>query len=224
MNKLIISFLALLSTSVFSQVKFGLKFSPNLSITGVRSDSVWDKNKVGTRFVGGMFADFSLTDNVAFHLGLEYAPKKVSLKYNDITSSYNLQYIQVPIGLKFYTNEFADRFKLYFLLDPNLAFKISEKSNKDNDKFTTGNYQVDLVKYADSQGKNAFQFFDIGINVGIGTEVRVGEATYLFGGFSYNRGLINAMNPLLKDPNNTKFSDIARVTTNLINLDLGIKF
>lgn len=218
MKKIIISLAIMMLSPIMGQVKFGLKFSPNLSFTSVRSDSVFSKSGLGGRFIGGMFVDINITDNAAFHIGGEYAPKKISLMTNDTTTSYNLQYIQVPFGLKFFTNEFADRFKIYFLIDPNLAFKISEKSNSDN------NYKLDLVKYADSKNKKAFNFFDVGINIGAGTEIKIGESTFVFAGISYNRGLINALNPLLKDPKNVSYSKLGRVTNGLLNLDLGIKF
>lgn len=220
MKKIIISLSIILAIPMFSQVKFGLKVSPNVSLTSVKSDSInFDKGSAGLRFIGGMFIDVSITDNVAFHLGGEYAPKKLSLIIDSVKSAYSVQYIQVPFGLKFYTNEFADRFKIYFLLDPNLAFKISEKSASSNSK--TG---YDIVKYADTKNKKAFNFFDFGINLGAGTEIKVGESTYLFGGLSYNRGLINTINPLLKDPKGVSMTKLARVTNGLVNLDLGIKF
>lgn len=223
MRKIIFTLCILLSTSIFSQVKFGLKFSPNVSLTSVHADSAWKSNAAGMRFVGGVFADISLTDNAAFNIGLEYAPKRIGLKFNDTTSSYNLQYVQIPVGLKFFTNEFADRFKIYFLLAPNLALKIAEKSSSGNQKYSSGDYSVDLVKYADEKKKSAFNFFDIGLNLGVGTEIRVGESTHLFGGFSYNRGLINAINLSLDGPNGKLYKE-ARINTGAINLDLGIKF
>jgi hypothetical protein len=225
MRKIIFTLCVLLSTSIFSQVKFGLKFSPNVSLTSVHADSAWKSNAAGMRFVGGMFADISLTDNAALNIGLEYAPKRIGLKFDETTSSYNLQYVQLPIGLKFFTNEFADRFKIYFLFAPNLALKVAEKSSSGNQKYiaNSGDYTIDIVKYADEKKKSAFNLFDIGLNFGVGTEIRVGESTHLFGGFSYNRGLINAIN-LSLDGANGKLYKEARINTGSINLDLGIKF
>lgn len=226
MKKIIFTLSILLSTSIFSQVKFGLKFSPNVSLTSVRSDTAWESNSAGIRYIGGLFADISLTDNAALNLGLEYSPKRIGLAFNGLESSYNLQYVQLPIGLKFFTNEFADRFKAYFLFAPNLALKISERSSSNNTKYIAASkdYRVDLVKYAKEEGRDAFNLFDVGLNFGAGTEIRIGESTHLFGGLSYSRGLINAINVRLKDQAQEDINDQARVITGLINLDLGIKF
>ncbi|HTF80767.1 MAG TPA: outer membrane beta-barrel protein [Cytophagales bacterium] len=226
MKKIIFTLSILLSTALFGQIKFGLKISPNVSLTSVRSDSLWERNSAGMRFVGGIFADISLTDNAALNVGLDFAPKRVGLKLDEKTSSYNLQYLHLPVGLKFFTNEFADRFKIYFLIAPSLALKISERSSANNDKYIAGSddYTVDLVKYADSKNKSAFNIFDIGLNFGVGTEMRVGESTHIFGGFSYNRGLVNTINLTLKDSQDNYLYKTAKVTTGIINLDLGIKF
>lgn len=226
MKKIIFALSILLSTPIFSQVKFGLKLAPNVSLTSVRSDTAWASNSASIRYIGGLFADISLTDNAAINIGLEYAPKRIGLKFNDIKSSYNLQYVQLPVGLKFFTNEFADRFKIYFLFAPNLALKIAERSSDKNEKYIAAdkNYKIDLVKYAKGEGRDAFNLFDVGLNFGAGTEIRVGESTHLFGGLSYSRGLVNAINVRLKDQGAQSIDDQARVITGLINLDLGIKF
>jgi hypothetical protein len=157
--------------------------------------------------VFGPVYDHFITDNYSFSTGLLYAPKRVGLERrhpNDPTKnraeSYNLQYLQLPATLKLFTNELALDTRIFFQLGGITEIKINEKPMNKVDPIVT-----------------RFQFFDVSLHLGAGVEHRLSYNTILFGGFFYNRGLINAA---AKTPE----LDGLRINNDLLGLDLGIKF
>lgn len=163
---------------------------------------------VGGRFVFGPVYDHFLSDNYSISTGLLYAPKRVGLEIrhpNDATKnrteSYNLQYLQVPAALKLFTNELALDTRIFFQLGGLMEIKINEKPQN----------KVDPIV-------DRFQFFDVGLHLGAGVEHRLGYNTILFGGFFYNRGLINAA------ATTVEMEDKLRIHNDLLGLDLGVKF
>lgn len=193
-----------------AQSKLGIKFSPTLSTNRIKyegSDASFSSDGVGGRFVFGPVYDHFLTDNYSFSTGILYAPKRVGLEFkdnansaNNRTESYNLQYLQIPLTLKLFTNELALDTRVFFQLGGIAEVKINEKpSNKVNP----------VVE--------RFQFFDVGLHLGAGVEHRLSYNTVLFGGFFYNRGLVNAA---AKVPG---YDDL-RINNDILGLDLGVKF
>lgn len=190
--------------TVFAQNKVGLKFSPNLSFNRISSDSDNDSfssNGIGGRFIFGPTFDYFLAENYFISSGVFYAPKRVGIEANTVEQSYNLQYIQIPVTLKLYTNELALDTRVYFQLGGLLEFKINEKDNQ------AGPPIIESLK--------AYDFSTV---LGTGVEYQIGINTTLYGGISYNRGLINVVkeqSALVQE-----FS----VKNDLLNLDIGIKF
>lgn len=215
-------FLILVIVSLFvntlviaQETKFGIRFAPNLALNAVKGDNI-EKNGIGARFGAGIFADFPLKDNVYFSTGLNFTSKRIDVKTDsDLKSVYNLQYIQLPLSIKFYTNEVADKMKIYFSVGGTLETKIAEKAKKDD---------FPLKANAESQDKPLFFFLDAGMLLGAGVEYQAGTSTALFAGLSYNRSLLNNINPTLKDKDGKKIASDVRLSTSLISLDLGVKF
>jgi hypothetical protein len=172
----------------------------------------------------GPFADFAINDNVTFTTGIWYSPRAVFLSrsVNSISakSQYNLQYIMLPAYFKFYTNEIANDMRLYFTLGGTLDFKIAEKK--------VGDDNVGLKDpIAVNEDKPLFNFMDASILMATGVEFNLKDVTNLFVGISYNRGLLNIINPFLKyDINGTSYkpADYLSIKNNLLSLDLGVKF
>ncbi len=193
-----------------AQSKLGIKFSPTLSTNRIKyegSDYAFSSDGVGGRFVFGPIYDHFLTDNYSISTGLLYAPKRVGLEIRrtgeaNTTESYNLQYLQVPVTLKLFTNELALDTRVFFQLGGLMEVKINEKP---------GNKVNPVV--------DRFQFFDVGLHLGVGVEHRLGYNTILFGGFFYNRGLINAAAKTTID-----MADDLKIHNDLLGLDLGVKF
>lgn len=207
-NLLLILFLSL-SFSAFSQFKIGFQFSPILSsnrIDFTSDDLDLETDGTGLKVAMGPFADIQLTDNYYVNVGLFYASKRVGIeqRYKDGTppnkEEYNLQYVQLPVSMKLYTNEVSLDKRIYFQFGAAFEFNVEEKK-KDN------------VIVED------FRLFDTSLLAGLGMEYQIGTSTMLFGGISYHRGLVN----IISDAVDGLGGDLT-MKNDYIALDLGIKF
>jgi hypothetical protein len=237
MKKLLLISILVSSTviGIFAQsgssrsVKFGFKFSPCVSYARVIDKD--DKDGIdfkrggsSVKMVVGPYIDFGLNENVTFTTGLWYSPRSVVLsgKYTDAfgnsstsTSQYNLQYLMVPLYFKFYTNEITSGMKIYFTLGGSFDIKLVEKKNGDDN--------LGLLEAAKGEGRALFNYIDASTLVGTGVEYNLKDVLTIFGGISYNRGLVNTVNPILEINGNKPYQHIA-IKNNLISLDLGVKF
>lgn len=193
----------------FTQVKIGLQLSPVLSSNRVetQSDQYTLKNDGSKlKFKLGVIVDLPLSDNYYFSTGLLYVPKRVALKATEtltnitIAEEYNLQYLQIPLTMKLYTNEISLDTRLFFNLGANAEIAISEKFDKDN------------VIIED------FKFFDMSLVLGAGIEYKLGTNTTVYGAIVYNRGLVNPIGDALD------VGEKILLKNDMISLDLGIKF
>jgi hypothetical protein len=201
-----------LSAGAQAQIKVGLKFSPTLATNRVEVDSDTlsiDSDGVGLKFVFGPTIDYFFGDNYAFSTGLLYAPKRIGLDINTTAEanqsfsdkqSYNLQYLQIPATVKLFTNELALDTRMYFQMGGLFEIKINEKGTDEDNAY------LENVRP-----------FDFGLHLGAGVERRMGYNTVLFGGFFYNRGLINAAGEPVNDID-------LKINNDLLGLDLGVKF
>lgn len=211
-------------------IRFGFKFSPTVSYARVvdkdDNDNVDFKHSGATmRMIIGPYIDFGLTENVTFSSGIWFSPRSAifsAKNKKDIaggtstsTSQYNLQYLMVPLYFKFYTNEITSGMKIYFTLGGTFDVKLVEKKKGDDN--------VGLLAYAKEEGRPLFNYIDASALLGAGVEYNLKDIVTVFGGFSYNRGLVNAINPLLEMGGNKIYKNIA-IKNNLIGLDLGVKF
>lgn len=237
MKKLLTLILATtISTNIFAQLKAGLKFSPTLAMnaitdnSGIEDNKSYDDNGLGLRYSTGINLDFHFNNTVAFGTGLWFSVRKVGITTTDISKTsepndvidevYNLQYLQIPLTLKMFTNDIADDLRLYFQLGPSVDFKINEKLKYDGPL-----YKHPVKTAADNDGGRAvFSYIDLSIIGGAGVEYQMGEHTALFAGLSYNRGLLNTLNPLLKWGDGSYVNADINNKTSAISLDLGIKF
>jgi len=197
------------ANEALAQFKLGMKFSPALSTNRVESTSDTtsiDTDGLGVRLALGPIADFQIRDNYYVSTGLIYVSKRAGFEGTTesgerFTEEYSLQYLQIPVTLKLFTNEVALDKKIYFQVGATLDFNINEDSKSQT------NFLVE-----------DFLIFDSSLLIGMGMEYKVGVNTILFGGFTYQRGLINAVNE--KGPVNGDLS----LKNDYISLDLGIKF
>lgn len=205
------------SFAAFSQVKVGLRIAPGLSLNSVTdkkpADSIaFSNNGAGFAFSAGVNLDFFFSDNYAFMTGLWYSTKTAGLKAvstfpsSTYTQTVALQYLQIPVALKVYTNELATNIKMNFTLGGTIDVKIAEKLKKSDP--------------ANNLYKNMYQPFNVGLLIGSGVEYQTGGNIILFGGIYYNRGLLGQ----LKNNDTFKFKDDAKYTLGSLNLELGAKF
>ena len=233
-NKAILSFLLLLSTSTtFAQdgkFKLGLRFAPSLSSTRVqdlsdKDDVSFSGSSSGIRFSAGLSGDFYFGRNYSFYTGVWYSVMKSGIQavYTDpiiktksnAESITNLQYLQIPVALKLFTNEVATDVKLYFVVGGTGGINIQEKKIS---------YQDDTKLFTEPALGKGYSFADVGLLLGAGAEYRLGESTTLFGGLSYNRGLLNV--PSAKGPLvwNKDAAELYDLSLSQISLEMGIKF
>ncbi len=212
MKKLFIALFFSAPLLIVAQPKLGLKFSPLLSTNNVETISdTLDIVKGGSaaKFGIGVIVDYAFSDTYTFSSGLIVVPKKVSVNiqgenggtFPNASEAYNLQYLQIPLTLKLYTNEIAPDFNIFFQVGGAVEVKMDERPLEE------GYILIDK-----------FNPLDIMATIGAGVEYRVGVSTVLFGGFSFQRGLIDTVNET--DPRNLDLT----ITNTVFSIDLGIKF
>ena len=213
MKKLIfLVFGILLAHASISQVRLGLKFSPNLVSSRVDqfSDTLdVERNGINTKFSMGLVMDYAMTDTYYFSSGLIYLPKTVNVRitgenggtFANAEEVYNLQYLQVPISLKLFTNEIQPDLSVYFQVGISGEVKIFE--------------EAELEEYVLVE---EFKIFDSSTILGAGVEYNVGVSTTLFGGFTYNRGLANSVNTTIP------LDDELAIRNTAFTIDFGVKF
>ncbi|MEM6359864.1 MAG: porin family protein [Bacteroidota bacterium] len=197
--------------SANAQFKLGIQFSPTLSTNRIEanSDSLnLDTDGTGLRMALGPIIDYQIKDNYYFSSGLLFVSKRVGVEATRVDGSglpnretYSLQYLQVPISLKLFTNEVSIDKKFYFQMGTTMEFAIDEKSKEDE------NFLIE-----------DFALFDASLLLAFGLEYRLGVNTTLFGGFSYHRGLFNVVSDQVALDTDLKFKN------DYLGLDMGIKF
>ena len=231
MKKSAVLFLVMfLSVTGFAQVKLGLRLAPGLAVNSVIGDDTFDAaepNGASVRFSAGPIADFFFADNYAISTGLWYTVKRGSFRLPAGTiideagaslgnqTIYNLQMLQVPLTVKLYTNEVAPDIRVFFQLGGTFDAKLAEKAKEEDNN-------VLAVLSEQQDEKAAYKPFDVGLYLGAGAEMILGENTAVFGGLNYNRGLVNALGGL--DYNGTKINNDLKIRNQLVSLEVGIKF
>lgn len=233
-NKAIILCLLLLaSTRLFAQdskFKLGIRFAPMIAFNKVEdtdeNDTVsFATNGSGLRFSAGIFGDFYFGKNYAFHTGLWYTVNRTAVAFSTTTnkgsgaSVYNLQMVQIPVALKLFTNEISTDMKLYFTLGGTMGIRINEK-RKEWD--TDGYPSIHKTEPSVTATGKATAWGDIGLLLGMGAEYQMAESTILYGGISYNRGLLDAVTD--KGFFNGFSGGTYTINNQLLGLELGIKF
>ena len=234
MKKYLLAFVLLTtvlkSSFAGEKLKLGIKVNPCISFASVKDKDSKDgtgysSNGSSLRFIVGPYIDYMINDNVFFSFGLWYSPRAIKIASTvvdsfgvsrDYASHYNAQYLMVPLYFKFYTNEISTGLKLYFTLGGSADFKIAEKNVGDKDP-------VGLKEKAVNEKQQLFSFFDAGLLLGAGVEYKLGTITTVYAGLSYNRGLINTINPLFSSNGFKPYQHLA-IKNNLVGLDLGVKF
>ncbi len=218
----------------FYKLKMGFKFSPGFIINYVDASKNFKtvtSNGADIRLSLGPVVDMYITDKYAFSTGLWYTVKSVNytmhgsfydnelFKTTPLTTdeirgtkaNFNLQYLQVPITMKIFSDQILQDTPLFLQFGGTLDLKIAEKV-LDKSRNALFQYQERLAS-----SQSIFGLGDIGLLLGIGGEKslnRGGDA--IFFGIQYQRGL----SEINRD---RSFGDL--VTKNgAFYLDFGIKF
>lgn len=170
----------------------------------------------GFKFALGLMVDYGFAENYFFSTGISFMPKRVAFRISNEDGSpvpagvnafedYNVQYLQLPLTLKLFTNEFQPDMKIFFQVGGAPEVKIYDQPVEE---------EYNLVEN--------FQIVDVAAVLGVGMEIKVGLNTALVGGFSYQRGLVNQLRTL--NDSGINFQEDPSYRNTIVSLDLGIKF
>jgi hypothetical protein len=204
-----------------AQIEIGLMVSPTISSPRFIAEDKYNfKNEGGKLGLGvGVVADYFFAQNYAFSTGLVYRSKGGELSYSytrDENGSStttkgkddnSLQYVELPLSLKLFTNEVAPGTIVYFQVGGSLNTKVSANVN--------GKKVIDSEKVL-----KRFNIFEADAILGGGAEFEMGESTKIFTGLTYHRGLSNIddhYNKVLGDKN-------ISIKNSGFSLDVGVKF
>ncbi|GAA4377978.1 porin family protein [Hymenobacter koreensis] len=214
------------ATTATAQVEIGLKVSP--SITSLRVDSpsgrafASDGSKFGIG--GGLVVDYFFGQNYAFSTGLMLTSKGGTITYRDQTSPTNpdeitrtqkigLQYLEIPVSVKLFTNDIATDVKLYFQVGATANASVGARVNE-------GKFFTDPSTGVELKASKHFIIPDAALLGGFGAEYQLGQSTKVFAGVSYHRGLFNIDRYFEKERNVSGVS----IKNTEVALDFGIKF
>lgn len=216
--------------------KLGLRFAPGVSMTRVEDSDKSDpfefsSSAAGVRFSAGVSGDFYFGRNYAVYSGIWYTNMKSGIKgsytpaagsKSTVVSEANIQNIQIPAALKFFTNEIATDAKLYFVIGGTGSIAIKKIDIADD--AITGD------KFIRNDAADAYTIGDVGLLAGAGVEYRLGESTSLYGGLSYNRGFADVATkkgPVNVNPQSGKDYEAAslyNISLSMISLEMGVYF
>ena len=214
-RKIYMIFILFLATgSVIGQdIKFGIQFDP--TITWLRSD-VNDVTRDGVRlgFDLGMSVDYFFSQNYALATGISLFNMGGTLKYDkeislhtkdgteiiepDGTVKYKIQYVKIPVALKFKTVEIGR-----FTYSANMGFdpmiRVSTRVNFNDIKNVQANKETKL--------------FNIGWHFGLGGQYSLGGETAIFVGLTF----MNTFADITKPAHD-------KITSNNLMLRIGVVF
>lgn len=194
----------ILCSGAMAQIKLGLKLAPVVAANRAKNDAQTVENDGSKmKFSVGLIADKTLSDTYFLSSGLIYLPKRVAFRdaTGTIEEEYKLQYLQIPATLKLFTNEIAPDLKGFLQIGS--ALEILVFNEEEDPSYTT---------------VEKFTPIDIPVILGAGIEFRAGINTTIFGGFSYQRGLVNVVNGA-----EDGFGDL-QLRNTVLSIDLGVKF
>ncbi len=204
-----------------AQIEIGLQVSPTIAGNRFIAEDRYnfEKESSSLRLGVGVIADYFFAQNYAFSTGLLYRAKGSEISYNytrengGVTETISgkddltIQYIELPITLKLFTNEVAPGTIAYFQVGGSLNTKVAAQVN---DKKVIDGEKI--IK--------RFNIFEADVLLGGGAEFQMGQSTKLFAGLTYHRGLTD-----IDDFYEKKLGDknIA-IKNNGVSLDVGVKF
>ena len=210
------------STRFYYELAF--KFSPTITSNYVEGTNeflpVVEKGAAGRITLGPIVDIFFLDSRCAFSTGVWYTvksvnfwgPNSVKTTYTEtqltqkVASSYNVQYIQVPLSLKLVSSPIMRSLNCYVNFGGIFNYKIAEKAIAKESNI--------LYKHVVGSGNTElFNQTNLGILIGGGIYQKVNSQNSLILGFSYNRDLFNSV----RDPNLISRSSI-------FSLDIGMVF
>jgi opacity protein-like surface antigen len=221
MRKIVLVNLLLVANliAVSSQQKLRFSIFVNPCFNWLSSDVKSVKSEGATfGFDAGLTMDKFFAPNYAFSTGISIGSLGGNLRYSDSTNfrthtgdvivppntdvKFKLQYITIPVGLKFKTNEIG-----YFTYFAHLGFTLQA-----NIKATGTTSGISHALDNDNIGEE-IGFFNLGYHFGGGAEYSLGGNTAIVIGFTYTNGFID----ITQNPDD-------KITTSSFAIRLGVLF
>ena len=229
-------FIYMMPASAQEDIRFGFQLSPVFSWMTTNTNQI---NPSGTN-LGlklGMIGEYYFRENYAFTGGLGFAfnsggtllhetggsywtrsdlgPQLDTLP-NNVKLKYNLQYLEIPVGLKMRTREFG---YLRYFLEPGVTIGFKTQARGEITGSGIGGDQDQLNIRSEVNGLN------LSVGIGGGIEYGLSESTTLIGGIYYQSGFTDAT-----DDNGTVFAaqgdrrENSKGSINNLILRLGVMF
>lgn len=206
---------SMISIHAQTKLKFSVHVDPQFAWLN-SDDNAVDSDGSIFHMQAGLQMDNFFAENYAFALGVGINNLGGNLLYADSTGfsskgetlqvepgqsvKLNLQYIDIPLGLKLKTEELG-YVTIFFQLGFNPMFNINAKaSSKD-------------ASFEKEDVRESINLFSLGYHLGIGAEYKLGGSTALIGGLRWTGGLTDVTD-----------NDRANVKLNALSINLGILF
>jgi len=212
---IIIILAALIPARSQTPVKFSVHVDPQFAWFSSDDESTVPNGSI-FHLQAGLQMDYFFAENYAFALGVSINNLGGNLLYNDSTEfsskgepvqvvpgqdvKQNLQYIDIPIGLKLKTEELGYA-TFFFQLGFNPMININAKGTSD-----AASMDKDDIR-------DNINLFCLGYHAGAGVEYKLGGNTAVIGGIRWTSGLTDVTD-----------NDRANVKMNAISVHLGILF
>lgn len=232
-----------LSAQDTKQFSFGFKVSPNFSWVKV-VDGPMTNNGLGLGFSYGITGDYNILNNQNYWINGEIMVSSVpssakftsdlkgssnnSATYKDVQFDYKNQYLQIPISLKFKTDQ-IDKLKYYFQIGLGMSFALSnrltttsnpsiyDKGLTDHDPNDTkySNYDFDggPNRNADYAFKDDINGFRSSLVMGAGVEYNLSGNMNFVAGLKFDNGFSDIFS-----------DDRVNARNNFLSLQVGITF
>ncbi|MFK7934353.1 MAG: outer membrane beta-barrel protein [Saprospiraceae bacterium] len=226
---LIATFLAFFTANVFAQdgggegLRIGLQLSPTFSFIN-SDDNTINNNGTNLGLKLQVMSETYFQENYAFTLGFGFAFNHGgTLQYDEggalwrntlgeeaetfpagVDLKYEVQYVEVPVGLKLRTREFG---YIKYFAEPNLIFGFKTKARgtaKGNEDLENLNIAEDVNSLAASWG------------IGGGIEYSISDATSIISGLYFQR--------LFTDITDDGGGDASKGSMSAITIRLGVLF
>ncbi len=217
--------------------RIGFKVIPGFNwIKPKTSNMQSDGSGIGFSF--GLMSDVRMMDNYFFtpELNITSMTNRIKFKdtqnlqlsgngryYNNISHRYNLKYIEIPLTLKFRTNEsggirYWGQFGIApgFLIDHNVSTAASQSAGNPvafpmGDKYPANDQSNDQFDFVDNE--DDINVFRAAMILGFGIEYNLSENTSFYTGLRFNNGFTD-----IRD--NKK----SNVINNVLGLEIGLFF
>lgn len=233
MKKVFIATMAILMAWSFGKVnaqeefkpfRFGLHASP--SISWIKPDLQQEYNSKGIRlgFSYGLLAEFNISNNYSLSTGIDISYFGGTLDYNDqlyrynfstdssevgdISTTYKLQYIQIPLLIKMSTNEIG-----YFTYFANIGLGTNILLNASaTDKHSNSQEEIDDIS-------DDVAFFRESLIIGLGAEYSIAKNVSIVGAVNFNNGFTTTIKRYNHD-----LDKKGNAIANYIDFKIGILF